>query len=201
MGKVFMINQSVKKNVIFLFLMLIFSSAFAANKIVGFDVGLITGIPVYGDSSSPYKNRVIIGSDGDVSLKVGEPLKILFGYDLIGDINWDKNRHSNHLDYAFWTGIKVYPGFGGLNGTLAYALGARTDFIDEEIVNEEGSLENRSVVETTAWGNGFKIGIEYDFLHNSDKKTMPALGFSYRLMPRGGKSYDNIFAFYINMVF
>lgn len=195
----------MKKNFAVLVFLLIFSFAFAekssGNKIVGFDVGLVTCIPVYGDSSSPYKNRVIIGSDGDISFKVGAPLKILFGYDLIGDINWDKNEHSNHLDYAFWSGIKVYPGFGGLNGTLAYALGARTDFIDEEISTDEGTSKKRSVVETTAWGNGFKIGVEYDFLYNSGKKTLPALGFFYRLMPRGKNSYDNIFAFYINMGF
>ncbi len=195
----------MKKNIAVLVFMLFFSFAFAEksleNKIVGFDVGLVTCIPVYGDSSSPYKNRIIIGSDGDISFKVGAPLKILFGYDLIGDINWDKNEHSNHIDYAFWSGIKVYPGFGGLNGTLAYALGARTDFIDEEIFNEEGSSRKRSVVETTAWGNGFKIGVEYDFLYNSSKRALPALGFFYRLMPRGNKSYDNIFAFYINMGF
>lgn len=195
----------MKKNFAGLVFLLIFSFAFAektsGNKIVGFDVGLVTCIPVYGDSSSPYKNRVIIGSDGDISFKVGAPLKILFGYDLIGDINWDKNEHSNHLDYAFWSGIKIYPGFGGLNGTLAYALGARTDFIDEEISTEEGTSKKRSVVETTAWGNGFKIGVEYDFLYNSEKKTLPALGFFYRLMPRGKNSYDNIFAFYINMGF
>ena len=194
-------NTHAKRNCLVFLLMLFFSFAFAKNKIVGFDFGLVTGIPVYGDTSSPYKNRVIIGSDGDISLKVGTPLKILFGYDLIGDINWDKNERSNHLDYAFWTGIKVYPGFGGLNGTLAYALGARTDFIDEEILREDGSCEKRSVVETSAWGNGFKIGVEYDFLHNSERKTLPAVGFFYRLMPRGGKSYDNIFAFYVNMVF
>ncbi len=195
------VNNRAKKRCLLLVLMLFFSFAFAENKIVGFDFGLVTGIPVYGDTSSPYKNRVVIGSNGDISLKVGTPLKILFGYDLIGDLNWDKSEHSNHLDYAFWTGIKVYPGFGGLNGSLAYALGARTDFIDEEILNEDGSYKKLSVVESSAWGNGFRIGVEYDFLHNSDKKTLPALGFYYRLMPRGEKSYDNIFAFYVNMVF
>ncbi len=194
-------STRAKRNCLVFLLMLFFSFVFAKNKIVGFDFGLVTGIPVYGDTSSPYKSRVIIGSDGDISLKVGTPLKILFGYDFISDLNWDKNEHSNHLDYAFWTGIKVYPGFGGLNGTLAYALGARTDFIDEEILKEDGSCEKRSVAETSAWGNGFKIGVEYDFLHNSERKTLPAVGFFYRLMPRGGKSYDNIFAFYVNMVF
>ena len=84
---------------------------------------------------------------------------------------------------------------------MVYALGARTDFIEEEILEDDGSSKKRSVVESTAWGNGFKIGVEYDFLYNSDKRSLPALGFFYRLMPRGGKSYDNIFAFYINMVF
>lgn len=199
----------MKKNFAFFVFMLIFSSFFGfaekrpgpRDKIIGFDVGLVTCIPVYGGTSSPYKNRVVIGSDGDISLKIGAPLKILFGYDLIGDINWDKNEHSNHLDYAFWSGVKVYLGIGGLNGTLAYALGARTDFIDEKVFDENGDSKTRSVVETTAWGNGFKIGVEYDFLYDSNRRTMPALGFFYRLMPRGNNNYDNIFAFYINMGF
>lgn len=199
----------MKKNFAFFVFMLIFSSFFGfaekhpgpRDKIIGFDVGLVTCIPVYGDTSSPYKNRVVIGNDGDISLKIGAPLKILFGYDLIGDINWDKNEHSNHLDYAFWSGVKIYPGIGGLNGTLAYALGARTDFIDEKVFDENGDSKTRSVVETTAWGNGFKIGVEYDFLYDSNRRTMPALGFFYRLMPRGNNNYDNIFAFYINMGF
>lgn len=199
----------MKKNFAFFVFMLIFSSFFGfaeklpgpRDKIIGFDVGLVTCIPVYGATSSPYKNRVVIGSGGDISLKIGAPLKILFGYDLIGDINWDKNEHSNHLDYAFWSGVKVYPGIGGLNGTLAYALGARTDFIDEKVFDENGDSKTRSVVETTAWGNGFKIGVEYDFLYDSNRRTMPALGFFYRLMPRGNNNYDNIFAFYINMGF
>lgn len=199
----------MKKNFAFFVFMLIFSSFFGfaekrsgpRDKIIGFDVGLVTCIPVYGDTSSTYKNRVVIGNDGDISLKIGAPLKILFGYDLIGDINWDKNEHSNHLDYAFWSGVKVYPRIGGLNGTLAYALGARTDFIDEKVFDENGDSKTRSVVETTAWGNGFKIGVEYDFLYDSNRRTMPALGFFYRLMPRGNNNYDNIFAFYINMGF
>lgn len=199
----------MKKNFAFFVFMLIFSSFFGfaekrpgpRDKIIGFDVGLVTCIPVYGDTSSPYKNRVVIGNDGDISLKIGAPLKILFGYDLIGDINWDKNEHSNHLDYAFCSGVKIYPGIGGLNGTLAYALGARTDFIDEKVFDENGDSKTRSVVETTAWGNGFKIGVEYDFLYDSSRRTMPALGFFYRLMPRGNNNYDNIFAFYINMGF
>lgn len=199
----------MKKNFAFFVFMLIFSSFFGfaekrpgpRDKIIGFDVGLVTCIPVYGDTSSPYKNRVVIGNDGDISLKIGAPLKILFGYDLIGDINWDKNEHSNHLDYAFWSGVKIYPGIGGLNGTLAYALGARTDFIDEKVFDENGDSKTRSVVETTAWGNGFRIGVEYDFLYDSNRRTMPALGFFYRLMPRGNNNYDNIFAFYINMGF
>lgn len=199
----------MKKNFAFFVFMLIFSSFFGfaekrpgpRDKIIGFDVGIVTCIPVYGDTSSLYKNRVVIGSDGDISLKIGAPLKILFGYDLIGDINWDKNEHSNHLDYAFWSGVKIYPGIGGLNGTLAYALGARTDFIDEKVFDENGDSKTRSVVETTAWGNGFKIGVEYDFLYDSNRRTMPALGFFYRLMPSGNNNYDNIFAFYINMGF
>ena len=189
-------------SIILIFIFSILMSAFAEEKkLFGGDAGLVFAIPVYGDTSSPFSNRVLLGADGDISLTLGTPLKLMLGADLISDINWDGNKHKNHLDYAGWFGIKVYPGIAGLDAYLAYALGARTDYIEEEYENELGEKQKKSVTETTAWGNGFKLGIEYDFLHGSERKTMPAIGFFYRMMPRGSKSYDNIFAFYVNMVF
>ncbi len=194
---------------IFLLLIFTFSLSFAFSQktnstkdnFVGFDIGLVTCVPVYGNTSSPYKNRIIIGNDADISLRIAHPLKILFGYDFIADLDWDKNERANHLDYSVWTGIKVYPGFAGLNASLAYVLGARTDFLNETKYEEDGTKKDYTVTETSAWGNGFKIGLEYDFLYDSNKKAFPAVGFFYRLMPRGKESYDNTFAFYVNMGF
>ncbi len=197
----------MKKIFASLFLLIVMSifsfGAFAENtKFFGGDFGFSTGIPVYGgNTDSPYKNRVIVGLTGDISLNLGNPLKFLFGYDFLSDINWDGSQHKNHLDYAGWFGIKVYPGFGGLNASLAYALGARTDFISERYIDSEGTEKKHSEVETSAWGNGFRLGAEYDFHQGSKYRMLPALGFYYRMMPRGSNNYDNIFAFYVNMAF
>lgn len=193
----------MKKIFAIAFLLLTVTLGFSEDnkKIIGFDAGLVTCIPVYGDTSSPYKNRVIIGADGDVTFKLGKPLKFMVGADFISDINWDGNLHSNHIDYAFWGGIKVYPGIGGLNGSLAYAIGARSDFEEDKFFYFDGTARNETNVSTTAWGNGFRLGVEYDFLYNSSRRTLPAVGFFYRFMPRGSSSYDNIFAFYVNMSF
>ncbi len=194
----------MKKIFATLFLFGIFICALPAeeNKFVGGDFGIATAIPVYQGTDSPFKSRVILGLNGDISFRLGSPLKFLLGYDFLSDINWNGSQHKNHLDYAGWLGIKVYPGVGGLNASLAYALGARTDFINEDYYDSETDTEkNRTEVETTSWGNGFRISAEYDFHYGSSKKMLPALGFYYRMMPRGSNNYDNIFAFYVNMAF
>lgn len=195
--------MNMKKIVLAVLFSFIVSFAFAENnKILGFDIGLCSGIPFYGSDEVVDANesifdedfrRIIIGADADVSISVGKPLKMVFGVDLMADIIWCGNNYSNHLDYAFWGGIKVYPGFGGFNASLAYTLGCRTDFVNNEV--------NDTVCRSSAWGNGFRIGVEYDFHYNSDFKCLPSIGTYYRFMPRGDKDYDNILAVYVNATF
>lgn len=169
------------------------------NNIVGFDVGIVTGLPVYTSGEVSHANdhvndgktsRVVIGGLFDVSFKVMSPLKIMLGFDLLSDFNWGGGEHANYLDYAFWAGLKIYPGIAGFNFFVDYALGQRADFIDNDEIDETN---------TAAWGNGFRVGIEYDFLHNSEHRFMPSVGFYYRLMPRGDDQYDNIFAIYVTL--
>lgn len=173
-----------------------------ASKIIGFDIGLSTGLPVYSDSGISDANdrvndgdfnRVIIGSVADVSFHVCEPLKLLVGGDLLCDLIWSGNSHSNHIDYAGWFGVKAYPGFGGLNGSVCYAVGCRTDFINNDVED--------TVVHNASWGNGFRLGIEYDFLYGTERSCMPCVGFYYRYMPRGESNYDNIFSVYATLSF
>lgn len=193
----------MKKIVCFILFVFSFGVSFAeSKKIIGFDAGLCTGLPFYGSDELTKCNdrvfdkdyrRILIGTDADVSVKIGEPLKLVFGFDFLADLIWSGSDYSNHLDYAFWGGVKVYPGFGGLNGSLAYALGCRTDYINNDVED--------SICRSSAWGNGFRIGIEYDFLYGTDYKCLPAIGTYYRMMPRGNKEYDNILAVYINMSF
>lgn len=193
----------MKKIICFILIAAAFSFCYAdSKKILGFDAGICTGIPFYGSDSVTKGNdevfdkdykRILIGSDADITFRFADPLKLVFGFDFLADFIWAGNDYSNHLDYAFWGGIKVYPGVGGLNASLAYALGCRTDFINNNVED--------SICRSSAWGNGFRLGIEYDFLYNTDHKCMPAIGTYYRMMPRGDKEYDNILAVYVNATF
>ncbi|MDE5898423.1 MAG: hypothetical protein K2H09_04070, partial [Treponemataceae bacterium] len=143
------------------------SACAAAPKRFGFDAGISTGIPIYGggdveaaDSAvnGGSVNRIVIGGNAGATLRLGAPLKLLAGADLLCDFVWSGGDHSNHLDYAFFGGVKIYPGIRGLAFSIAYALGRRTDFIDNE---------TESATRSTAWGNGFRLSAEYDFLYNS----------------------------------
>ena len=183
------------------FLALAFELSAKSSKIVGFDIGLSSGLPVYSDSAVSDSNelvndgdfnRVIAGGLFDFSFRLCEPLKLLLGADLLCDFIWSGSDYSNHLDYAFWSGIKAYPGIGGLNCSVAYALGRRSDFRNNDA--------DDSIISSSSWGNGFRLGVEYDFLYGSSRTCMPALGFYYRFMPRGNDTYDNVFSVYISIV-
>ena len=198
----------------FLFFGTIFCFA-ETDKIVRTDIGFTTGIPIYShrdDNINTEDSRVIIGTFSDISFRLGEPVRFLVGADCNCDFMWGGRDYNHHLDYAGWAGIKVYPGVGGLNFSISYALGSRTDFVSATetkfktySINGERLtiLENEtdSYVESTAWGNGFRIGFDYDFMYGNDNSFAPALGGYYRCMPRGNDMWDNIFAVYISFGF
>ncbi len=197
----------LKKAVIFatIFLTGLFSAAAAdstgAQKPVVFSVGLSSGFPFYdGDVKSENKKitdgdyrRFIIGVNAGAAFRLADPLKLLVGADTLCDFIWGGGDHCNHLDYAFFAGVKFYPGIGGLNASVAYALGCRADFIDND---EQGSR-----VHSSSWGNGFRLGAEYDLAYNRNASIAPALGIYYRWMPRGDGEYDNILAAVLSVVF
>ncbi len=173
------------------------------KRTFGADFGISSGYPAYGSSSvidmnnsvnpDDNPNRFIIGLNGDVYFSVIRPLKLLVGADALADFIWNGQVYNNHLDYSFWTGVKVYVGAGGLNFGLAYLLGCRTDFskIDSSEVN----------VSSASWGNGFRLSLEYDFLYCSSWDALPAIGAYYRCVPRGNNEWDNIIACYLNISF
>lgn len=203
-------------------LLILFAFLFASisvwseqDKILKYDFGISTGIPVYSrndESVFTEESRVIIGTTADVSLQLIKPLRFLVGTDVCADFMWNSDEHNYHLDYSFWSGIKFFPGFGGLNLSIAYALGSRTDFIktcDKSIESFEYNgnsyhyinKETDSYIESTAWGNGFRISIDYDFSYENKLMFLPALGGYYRCMPRGNNNWDNIFAVYVSFSF
>jgi len=113
--------------------------------------------------------------------------------DTLFDLSWQGKDTNNRIDYAFFGGLKIYPNIGGLNASISYALGRRTDSITN------GSDD--ALVLSSAWGNGFRFSIEYDFLYDKTWKCAPIAGMYYRMMPRGGNYYDNIIAVYGGITF
>lgn len=172
---------------------------YSERKTVGFDAALSTGFPIYGNTSLVSKqnlsepSRIIIGLDGDVTVKLGNPLRLIFGADTLFDLSWKGKNTNNHIDYAFFGGLKIYPNIAGLNTSISYALGRRTDTITND--------SDDAVVLSSAWGNGFRFSIEYDFLYGKTWKCAPIAGMYYRMMPRGGNNYDNIIAVYAGITF
>ncbi|HAH63024.1 MAG TPA: hypothetical protein DCL73_13120 [Treponema sp.] len=169
------------------------------TKQFGFDAGLSSGYPLYGgsvnDSVTPVTGingfkRIIIGLNGDFFYSPVEQIHLFAGADTLADFLWDGGWYSYHFDYAFLFGVKVYPFPGGFAASVAYALGSRNDYY-----NTTGS---GNVTSYAKWGNGFRIGAEFDFSKMLNQKYIPALGFYYRFMPRGNDVYDNIFAAYVS---
>lgn len=173
----------------------IFTSIFSNENLISFNAGLSSGLLFYGENSLPKEAdnidtnyRVIIGSLANINLNVIKQVSFYAGTDILSDFNWKDNQYSNHLHVTFPLGFKIYPGLGGFNLGLAYTLGFRTDFI------RNTSTRTSNIA---AWGNGFKIQMEYNFAHDSDMDYLPSVGCSWNLMPRGNYSYDNIITFYI----
>lgn len=201
--------------VLFAFLFTSISAWSEQDKILKYDFGISTEIPVYSRNDEAIfteESRVIIGTFADLSLRLIEPLRLLAGADVCSDFMWNSDEHNFHLDYAFWSGIKIFPGLGGLNFSVAYALGCRTDFIktcDKSVKSYDFNgtpyyyieKDTDSYIESTAWGNGFRISIDYDFSYQNKYDFLPALGGYYRCMPRGNNNWDNIFAVYVSFGF
>jgi len=169
----------------------------SASDFISIDAGLSTAIPVYGDKTlksinsecSENGHRIIAGTVADLNIKISRNLYFFAGNDTVFDFCWNENGHSNHIETAFYPGLKVYPGLGGLNFSCAYSMGTRWDFISSE---EE--------CDKAFWGNGFRLGTEYNFSYGTEY-LLPAIGFYYRFCPRGSYHYDNIFSLYIAMPF
>ena len=214
------------KKQIFLLIFLI-SSTFALfageNSFFTTEVSLGTGIAIYDSSSDTLRKellskkdykRIISGLSLDTNLNISEPLKIMFGAEAFSDFVWLDSNYYNTLDYAFFTGIKVFPNKTGLNISISYVLGNRTDFYTESQTIETGELDEegnplldengepltktelQKKNDTKSWGNGFRIGIQYDFMMNKKSAVKPIVGGYYRCVPRGDYNTDHILCLY-----
>ena len=176
------------------------------------EVMLGTGITIYDDNSgserkqlldtSDYK-RIVAGLSYNAVLGISEQIKLLFGADLMSDFLWEDDMYFHTLDYAFCTGVKIFPGAQGLNFGISYILGNRTDFVKVYKTVEktgEGQTGEEKVLEETiltkSWGNGFKLFVQYDFMEDSSSKVKPLAGAYYRCVPRGGNLTDHTICLY-----
>ena len=187
---------NLKKTFIILASVIFANTAFAYQNFFGFSAGLMSGIPFYGSSSvndcnkdMDTPNRIIVGTLAAANFNVSDNATFFLGSDLLCDFIWKGSEHSNHLNYDFSLGIKIFPNLAVFCTGLAYVLGARTDYVE----TDEISAFN----ETSAWGNGIKILAEYNFAHDGKSKYYPTLGMFWKILPRGNNTYDNMLCAYI----
>ena len=190
----------MKKHSIFLALVIFGVAGLFADDNSFFinEVSLGTGISIYSDNAdsnrkavlnSDNTKRIVTGLTLDTNLNISELIKVVFGAETFCDFIWDNGLYYHSIDYAFFSGIKVFPNVAGLNFTVAYSLGNRSDFnnIDPQTGEKTGGkTTNRS------WGNGFRLGIQYDFMKDKIYKVRPFIGAYYRCVPRGNYNTDHI---------
>ena len=189
-----------------LFLLIILAIPMSFHVFAGEDsfftteVSLGTGISIYDSSADELRKNLLTGKDYkrivtgltlDTNLNISNPLKIMLGAELFSDFLWDKTNYYNTLDYSFFTGIKIFPNKTGLNFSISYILGNRSDFFTE-LVETDRTKKN----DTKSWGNGFRLAIQYDFMQSRSYKVKPVAGTYYRCVPRGNYNTDHILCLY-----
>lgn len=194
-------NDGILMKKLFILVFLLFSgfslfaddSSFLINE-----VSLGTGISIYSDNTdssrktvlnSDNTKRIVAGLTYDASLNIARQIKIVFGADTFCDFIWDKGLYYHSLDYAFYTGIKFFPNLAGLNFSIAYSLGNRSDFYN---INSETGEKTGGKNSNKAWGNGFRLALQYDFMMDKLYKVRPFIGAYYRCVPRGNYNTDHI---------
>lgn len=196
----------MKKIVAILTLMICFSAGLFASeyKFVNFEVGPMTGFPFYGanelyDEVQAVRDdegvRLVFGATGDMRFDLMPEFSLYLGVDILSDFVWNKSEYSNHLDYAFFFGGKVYPTNTGFSVNIAYGSGSRSDYTGKKGDNNAGASAPQKPSYAAYWGNGFKLGFEYDFSRNSNFKHMPVVGAYWKNMPRGKNLRDSTLSF------
>lgn len=194
----------MKKFTALFFGFLLFTGALSAEEnLLSFSIGLSTGVPIYGSESVDRKlssftdqnHRIILGGLGSVNLNLVEPVTFFAGTDFLADFNWSTRQFLNVLDFDMNTGIKIYPGLGGLNLGLAYCLGYSVNYS-----GLRGPRE-KTYRAPSPWGNGFKFLMEYNFAHDGFSNFLPTAGFYWKWMPRGSNYHDNYLCAYVSANF
>ncbi len=168
-----------------------------ASENIGFEFGIGSGYNFYGSDSVRKRNeavsdgnQIIFGASTGMLYKLDSMVYLCLGLDSLLDYRWDGGNHISLFDYAGTLGFHIYPGLAGLECSVDYAFGRRSDYVS---INE-GTDDYTS---HTDWGNGFKFGLAYNFAYNTNGFA-PVLGAYWRHMPRGGSS-DNILFLFIRI--
>ena len=189
-------DRKMKKTFLILLCMFTFTFAFSmANGRILSGGSIGTGAIFYGNSTNLSEvsdfSRFIVEGDLFAAFVLDESVNFNAGVVSVWDFHFHDKQHYILGDYGFYGGARVYPGLMGLCVGVDYILGRRTDFIslkDENVTNG---------IFSTAWGNGFRFLVEYDFTYGG-VGFAPVIGASWRQMPRGG-SADNILSIYFRM--
>ncbi len=189
----------MKKLFILIFLLISGFSLFADDSsFLINEVSLGTGVSIYSDNAESSRKsllnsddtkRVVAGLTYDINFNIAQQIKIFFGADSFCDFIWDKGLYYHSIDYAFFSGIKVFPNLAGLNFSIAYSLGNRSDFYN---IDYQTGDKNEGKKASQSWGNGFRLSIQYDFMKDKLYKVRPFVGAYYRCIPRGNYHTDHI---------
>lgn len=165
-----------------------------ADGRIAFGGSLGTAAMIYGGESVAAQAddfpRFVLECDVSMGFLLDEAVRLNVGTVSACDFRIKNGDHCNLVDYAFYGGIRLYPGLAGLCLGVDYMLGRRTDFVDLS-----GNAGNG--VSSTAWGNGFRFLAAYDFT-SGGTGFAPVVGCAWRRMPRGGSS-DNLISLFFRM--
>lgn len=139
--------------------------------------------------------EVLIGFSGCLSFNFSDTFSLYTDSDVMANFNWKGKDYSHHLDFSFSTGVKLSPFYAipGLTLSIGYLLGDRIDFYK--------TATQDLYVNQTPFGNGLKASIEYSFYRDTGSRFLPTIGCSWRYIPRGNNTSDNIIQSYILMNF
>ena len=193
----------MKKSILSVFFLFVLSGfIFCEENLFSFSFGLSSGSVFYDSVEmlnqtkgireyDDYK-RLLLGASTSINYNPIKEASFYIGAESFFDIYWTDQYNANYISLDFPFGIKIYPNIGGLNLGLAYLFGIRFDNVD---------FEEYYYSESTAWGNGFKINIEYNFAHDLDFSILPAIGCYWKCIPRGRGNYDNQIGAYVALCF
>lgn len=188
----------MKKITILFLVFFIFIQNIFSENLFSFSGGIQSGFTFYGDKNIKSQNdeiggkHILAGALANLNINPFNQVTFFAGADFLCDFFMQENFHSNHLHIDFPFGVKIYPGLKGLCFGLAYTFGFRYDFIN---------TIDENYTATTPWGNGAKLILEYNFAHSGKSKFLPTLGCSWKILPRGNNSYDNILSAFIMLNF